>query len=716
MLSPHRGLKAAGFLLSTIAAATAAAQSTPSSATAEAENGTLEKVVVKASRENALSTKLPLTRREIPQSISTVDQQRLEAEAMFSINDVLMNVTGVNVTFYDTQRPLYYARGFQITDFQVDGIPTYSSSTNQEYDTALYERIEVVRGANGLLSGAGVPSATVNLVRKRPGKVFDASLAASAGSWNYLRTEADLNVPLTQDGRFRSRFVAAWQDRDSFRDRYTEDKTAWLAVVEGDLTPTTTVAIGYQNQDNNPVGSIWGTIPRFAADGSLAELPRSTSFSPSWTRWQRESGTAFATLDQQLGTDWLLKAIYNRTRGDVSSLRVYGTGYPDMATGAGMKLLAGVGEGKDTLDSLDVYASGRFALFGREHDLVLGASKSKLESTTFTLSSVAGWSYQIPDLSLWDGNAPLPAYSRTGASRIAVTEQSGVYTTARWRLLQPLALITGVRLSQWKTRTDAYDTTGGFTGSSGAYKVDDEVTPYVGLVYDINRDVSAYASYTGIFKPQNYKDKDNSPLAPVEGSSAELGVKAALFDKRLNASFAIFQAKQDHYAVRDATQPDNSLPDGSSAYIGVNGTESKGFEFDVSGLLRPGWSLNAGFTHVKTTRAKTDLIYANLPENYLQLSTSYQLGGAWNRLTLGGGVNWQSEIVGFNIPHPTQGTVTVKQAAYALVNLHANYRITEQVTATLSVRNAFDKRYWANLDYPNYGEPRNITASLRWRL
>ena len=60
--------------------------------------------------------------------------------------------------------------------------------------------------------------------------------------------------------------------------------------------------------------------------------------------------------------------------------------------------------------------------------------------------------------------------------------------------------------------------------------------------------------------------------------------------------------------------------------------------------------------------------------------------------------------------------MTVKQGSYALLNLHLNYRITERVQATLSVRNALDKRYWANLDYPNYGEPRNVTLALKWRL
>lgn len=679
------------------------------------EGGTLDKVVVTGARQST-STKLPMTRHETPQSTSSVDRQRIEQETMLSVNDVMSSVTGVNVTFYDTQRPLYFARGFQITDFRVDGLLTYSGSTNQEYDTALYERINVVRGANGVLSGTGVPSAIVDLERKRPGRKLAASAAITTGSWDFLRGEADLNLPLTKDGRVRSRFVLAAQDRKSFRDRYHEDKLAWLAAVEADLTDTTTLTLGYQNQDNNPKGAIWGTIPRFASDGTLARLPRSTSFSPRWTRWDRESGTAYLQLDQALGETWALKAQFNHTQGDLVSERVYGSGFPSPVNGGGMKLLAAVGQTEDTLDALDVHAGGPFELFGRRHDLVVGADAMKLRSVSPTLTSVASWSYTIPDLSAWDGDIPGLVYGRTGASRVSLTEQHGVYANARWRLADPLSLITGVRVTSWKTRTDNHATTGAYTGTTGAYEVDNEVTPFLGLTYDLTPAVSVYGSYASVFKPQNYKDKDNHLLAPVEGSNVEAGVKASLFGGRMDVSAAVFQTRQDNYAVRDSTQPDNSLPDGSSAYIGVNGTKSRGIEFDLSGQVRPGWTVHGGFTHVSVKRHASDLIWANLPQNYLQLSTSYRLPGALNRFTIGGGVNWQSKVLGFNIPHPTLGTVTVRQGAYALVNLHLNYRISDHLQATLSVRNALDKTYWANLDYPNYGEPRNVTLALKWRL
>jgi len=687
---------------------------------------TLDKVnVVSTQRAPSSTTRLPISLQETPQSSTVLGLDRLQDEALFSINDVLRNVTGVSVSFYDTQRPLYYARGFAITDFQVDGIPTYSGSTNQEYDTAFYDRIEVIRGANGLLSGAGIPSATVNLLRKRPGKDFDASFAVSAGSWDFRRMEADVNAPLTADGRFRSRVVAAYTDRELYYDRYKEDKMAGMAVLEGDLTDSTTLSVGYQTQDNNPVGSTWGTVPFFDSQGNFAHLPRETNLSPKWSYWQRETSTAFANLEQRFGENWLLKINTAYTRGNVQNVRLYGTGNPDPVTGAGIFLRAAAGDSEDTRRNVDAYLSGTFPLFGRDHDLTVGAQWADLESTTNTiaLSYPTDWArcgtercYYIPNVYGWNGDISEVTYTRTGARRVAHTTQSGFYLATRLRLADPLSLIAGARLSRWETLTRAYNAAGAYTATSGAYKVSDEVTPYVGLVYDITPNVSAYASYTEIFNPQNFKDRNENLLAPVQGSNLEAGLKTQWFDGRLTANAALFEAKQDNYAVRDMSVPDNSLSDGSSAYIGVNGTKARGWEMDINGEVMPGWTVNAGFTHVKVTRASTDMLYANPPEDLLQLNTSVRLPGVLDRLTVGGGFSWQSEVEGYNIPYPLGGTRTVKQPAYMLVNLHANYAINDSWTASLNVRNALDKTYWANLDYNNYGEPRFVSASLRWKF
>jgi outer membrane receptor for ferric coprogen and ferric-rhodotorulic acid len=676
-------------------------------------------VVVTGQRDapSATSNRLPLSWQDTPQSLTRLDQVQIEQQSLFSVDQVMRNIPGVNVGFWDTQRPLYFARGFQITDFQVDGIPTYSGSTNQEYDTAFYERVEVVRGANGLLSGAGLPSATVNLVRKRAQKTLGGSAALSLGRWDFTRGEADINLALTRDGSLRARVIGTQQRSDSHLDRYHEKKAAWMAVVEADLGSHTTLTLGRQAQNNDPRGSIWGTIPRFAADGSEAQLDRSTSLAPSWTHWSRYSATTFVNLDQKLWAGWRLQASLARTEGNVSSLRVYGSGYPDLANqGAGIKLLAGVGLSDDVRDNVDLSLSGQFSLWGRQHDVVLGYLRNDLAANTTVLSSVASWSYTIPNLNTWDGQAPQPVYAPTGARRTTETNQNGSYAMLRLRATDGLALVAGARLSQWATFTDNWSTSGAYTGRTAAYEVKDELTPYVGGVWAISPQWSAYASHTAIFRPQNYRDRDNQPLAPVNGSNAEAGLKGALLGGRLNVSAAWFNVKQDNYAVRDASQAEGSLPDGGSAYVGVNGTASKGLELEVSGQVSRQWSLQGGYTLTRTERHANDLIYANLPEHYVQLQSQWKPGLAQGRLSLGAGLNWQSAVYGYKIPHPTLGTTTVRQGSYTLLSANASWQASEHLGLTLAITNLADKTYWSTLDYPNYGQPRNVSLSARWRM
>ncbi len=677
----------------------------------------LDSVTVSGARESA-STRLQLTARETPQSTTTVTREQIERQSLTSIDSVLRNVNGVAVSFYDTQRPLYYARGFQITDFQIDGLPSYSSSTNQEFDTALFERIEIVRGANGILTGVGVPSATINMIRKRPQREFAASVALTAGSWNLYRGELDINAPLNKDGSVRSRLVVAPQKKDSFRDRYSEDKTALLAAIEADLGSSTVVALGYQRQSNQPKAPIWGTIPRFATDGSPIDLPISTSFSPPWTRWERTSGTVYATLEHQLNDDWNIKAALNHTEGDTFSLRTYGYGrtvslapFINPATGAGATLYAAVGGGSEKQDTVDAYLSGKFELGGRKHDLMVGVSSTRIATRTDGYNSVASWSHVIPNIYNWDGNAPEPVYSKTGAWRTQITQQTGLFASARWRVAEPLSVLTGVRLTDWHRHSDSYGTTGTYAGKSAVQDENRKLTPYIGAVYDITPTLSAYASYSRIFNPQNYKDRNNNPLSPVLGSNAEAGLKAELFDRRIQGHFAVFQTKQDNYGVRDGaiTTP---LPDGTLPYVAVNGTKSTGFELEFSGMVTRQWRVSAGLTRARVTRAPTDLIYANLPDYLLQLGTDYQLSGALAPLSVGGNLTWQSAVEGFNIPHPS-GTVTVKQSPTAVLNLRASWQFNPKLSATLAVNNVTNKKYWANLDYGNYSDPRNVSLTMR---
>ena len=199
-----------------------------------------------------------LAPRDIPQSVSVVTRQRMQDQNLQTVDQVLTNATGISSQQIDSERSYYYSRGFEITNFSYDDIPTSIGDAwnygDAAEDTAIYDRIEVVRGANGLMTGAGDPGATVNMVRKRAdSKTATGNISASYGSWNTQRYVADVSTPLNSDGSLRGRVVTGYQDQDSWLDRYHKTKKFLYGVVDADLTDHTTVSLGWYMVDYGTV-------------------------------------------------------------------------------------------------------------------------------------------------------------------------------------------------------------------------------------------------------------------------------------------------------------------------------------------------------------------------------------------------------------------------------------------------------------------------------
>lgn len=173
------------------------------------------------------ATKLALSLRETPQSVTVITRKRMDDQ---NIQSLTTSAHGdrYHLTKIGTDRSTYYSRGFEISDLQYDGIPTnisenYSMDVMSTSNMAIYDRVEVVRGANGLMQGTGNPSAAINLVRKRPTQDFRLGAELGAGSWDNYRGQVDVSGPLTPTGNVRGRAVAYYNNANSYRDGSERD-------------------------------------------------------------------------------------------------------------------------------------------------------------------------------------------------------------------------------------------------------------------------------------------------------------------------------------------------------------------------------------------------------------------------------------------------------------------------------------------------------------
>ncbi|TLV16691.1 ferric-rhodotorulic acid/ferric-coprogen receptor FhuE [Klebsiella indica] len=665
----------------------------------------------------AAGTKMEMTQRDIPQSVSIITEQRMQDQQLQTLGDVMDHTLGINGSQADSDRTTYYSRGFQIDNYMVDGIPTWFESRwnlgDALSDMALFERVEIVRGANGLLTGTGNPAASINMIRKHAtSREFKGHVSAEYGSWNKQRYVADLQSPLTEDGNVRARIIAGYQNNDSWLDRYNNEKTFFSGIIDADLGTSTRLSAGYEYQRIDVNSPTWGGLPRWNTDGSKNHYDRAHSTSPDWAYNDKEFNKVFVTLKQRFAETW--QATLNATHSEVKfdSKMMYVDAYVNKDTGmlegpysnygAGYDYVGGTGwnSGKRKVDALDLFVDGGYDLFGRQHNLMIGGSYSKQNNRYFS-----AWANVFPDeigsfYNFNSSNFPETNWGPQSLAQDDTTRMKSLYAATRFSLLDPLHLILGVRFNNWSIETLTYTMEKNHT------------TPYAGVVYDINDNWSAYTSYTSVFQPQNKRDISGKYLTPITGNNYEVGLKSDWMNSRLTTSLSLFRIEQDNLAQATGAQIPGS--NGEDAYKTVNGTVSKGVEFEINGALTDNWQMTFGATRFVAKDNEGNTVNPNLPRTSVKLFTRYRLP-AMPALTVGGGVTWQNRVYTDKVT--PYGTFRVEQGSYALVDLFTRYQVSKNFAIQGNVNNLFDKTYDTNIDGSIvYGEPRNfsITASYQF--
>ena len=656
------------------------------------------------------ATGLGLSLRETPQSISVITQQRIRDQQMSTLDDVLRGTPGISVKFSDRGRAYYAARGFNVTAFQIDGFTMSSGMWLLRTDIGtIYDRAEIVRGATGLLTGAGEPGASVNLVRKRAdSRIFTGSASVQLGSWNHRQATIDLSMPLNEDGSVRGRIAASHAAADAFIDMEHTRRSALYGVVEADLTARTRLSAGFSLEKQRQTGMYWGGLPFFHTDGTRTNFPRSTTTATRWGHWNDDSQALFGTLEHAFDNGWKVRTQLNHYRPREDQEMLWVTGDIDRETGTGMKGKPIYYVGRPRQTQLNVAVSGPFQFGGRTHELVAGVTYGRESNggwQTRTVLNEDDYANGIGSLYGWDGSFGPPVWGASSFSPTTTTE-SAVYAAARLQLTDPLKLIIGARLSRWEKKTPDTD----YLQKESAVP-----TPYVGVLYDLNEQLTAYASYTSIFQPQNSRDRQGDYLAPLKGNGYEAGLKGEFMEGRLNASLAVFRIQQDNFAETDTgfTVPGTAVP----AMRAVKGVTAQGYELEASGALTPNWDFGLGWTQFSARDSKGQNVAVSHSRRMLKLFTRYAFPGDWNRLSVGGGLSWLSDSLQTRANPATGAQERVGQPAFGVVDLMARYDISKALSAQLNIGNLSDKKYYTDTwSTFTYGEPRRVLLTLYYRF
>jgi outer-membrane receptor for ferric coprogen and ferric-rhodotorulic acid len=690
-----------------VALALACVSTTPLAQAASADSEILETVLITAKRADRVSKGaigLDLEIRDTPQSISVVTSRQMEDFGADDINSALRLATGINVEEWETNRTNYMARGFEIKNTQVDGsgLPNDWGIVTGAMDAYGYQKIEVIRGANGLLTGVGNSSGTINYVRKRPTNVAQGSFAVSAGSFEQKRIEADYSMPFTANGAWAGRLVVAAEDEGSWLRDLSNDRVFVYGVVDGQLGEQSTLTLGYSYQQANTDGNMWGALVLSNSDGTQAEFGRSASTTQDWTFWDTTNQTAFAEYTYALAQDWNLKLTYNyRDYEDDSKLffAFSQTGI-DPDTGLGLSGWPGSWPTENAAHLVDLSADGQFEALGRSHEVIVGISYGAGRQTQFTRPvDAADPAFAALPPFPYPGNSTIePAWGAQTVDGITNQELQRIYGATRLSLTEKLCAIVGFNFSE-------YHRDGHLSGIPFD-QTESEWSPYAGVTYSLLDNLLLYASYSDIYQPQDQYDITGRYLAPSKGLNYEVGVKADWLEDRLLMTLALFTAEQKGLSTFAGVTDDTRY-----YYEGVD-VDSQGVELEISGRVGEFVEVVLGFTALKLEGDDGADIYEWVPRRTANLAVTAQVP-TFTAVSFGVNGRWQSD----NSKLDEYTNIVIHQDSYAVLNAFARWDVTPQLYVRGNVRNVTDEKFISSLyQVGYYGEPRNYSVSVSYQF
>ena len=657
---------------------------------------TLPLIMVKANKtdgyviaKTTTATKTNTLLRDVPQSISVVTKDIIKDQAIQSMADTVRYVPGMGISQGEGNRDALVFRGNRSTaDFFVDGI-----RDDVQYYRDLYniERVEVLKGPNGMIFGRGGSGGVINRVAKEAGWSPIQEITAQAGSFNTKRVALDVGQGTNEVTAVR--LNAMYEDSGSFRDgvdlkRYGVNPT--VTIMPTDKTKVVLNAEYFKDERIADRG-----IPSF--QGRPYNTDVSTFFGdPSRSPTNSELQAASALVEHSFNDDLKLR---NRTRFS-SQDKFYQNVFADGAVDGSGNVKISAYNDTTSRDSFFNQTDLLFSLNTGEvkHDLVVGLEIGHQETDNVRKTGFFGApTFTTVSASNPITTAPITFTTRSqDADNHSVTKQLSLYAQDQIKLHPQLQAILGVRF-------DKYDID--FRKNNTAFETsvsDNFLSPRVGLVYKPIETVSIYTSYSLTHLPRASEQLTgltvlNQTLKPEKFTNKEVGAK---WDIRPDLALTTAVFKLDRTNVINPLNATTNLPPGDQS--------NKGFELGLAGRVTSAWSVMGGYTYqdgeITSTQSSSALkgkTLAELPKSTSSLWNRYDFTPGWG---VGLGViNRSAMYASIDNAVRLPGFTRVDAAVYAKID--KNFR------AQLNIENLFDNKYYASAHNNNNISPGSPIAA-----
>ena len=640
------------------------------------------------------STKTATPLRDVPQAVTVVPSALIRDQLMSSVADTVNYIPGITSHQGENNRDQIIVRGNSSSaDFYVNGV-----RDDMQYYRDLYnvERIEALKGANGMVFGRGGGGGVINRVTKQAGFLRTGEAMLQAGSYGNRRFSADLNQPLTSALAFRVNGV--FEDADSFRQGVGLQRYGIAPSITFVATARTMLTIDYEHFHDE----------RVADRGISSYRGRPVDVAPSTYFGNPADSHVHASVDlAAAGIEHEARGFTIRNRTVIGN---YDRGYQNYVPGAltedGTRVaLTAYNNATERLNTFNQTDVTRAMRTGRvRHMLLFGGEVGRqrnqnLRNTGYFENASAA--VMVP---LSDPSTALPVTYRQSASdadnRVR-TQLGALYLQDQAEVSRLVQVIGGVRFDRFDLQF--HNNRNGET----LRRVDHLVSPRAGVVLKPITSASIYASVTRSYLPSSGDQFASltvitQQMKPEQFTNYEVGAKWDA-TRDLSLTTALYRLDRTNTRATDPNDPTRVVQTGSQ--------RTNGYEFGINGTITRAWKVAGGYAHQDafvtsaTTAARAGAQVAQVPRHTFSLWNNYQL-----LPRVGAGVG---------IIHRTDMFAAIDDAVilpgYTRADAAVFFSLSERTRLQVNVENLFDRIYFVNADSNTNispGSPRTVRVAL----
>ncbi|MEK6789208.1 MAG: TonB-dependent siderophore receptor [Pseudomonadota bacterium] len=621
------------------------------------------------------STKTDTALLDTPQSVSVVTAQQIKDQAVQSMAEAVRYTPGVTFAQGEGNRDAAVIRGSTSTgDFYLDGV---RDDVQYYRDVYNIDRVEVLKGSNGLAFGRGGAGGVINRVSKEAGWTPIREINVSVGSYDHKRIGLDVGGGLTSSVAGRVNVVS--EDSDSYRDGVSVRRNGispTLTLKPGDRTKVVLSAEYFNDLRVTDRGVPSQNGKPFKADestffGNAEQSPTETTVRTVGMTIEHKftNGVMLSNKTRYADYDKYYQNVY-------ASSDVPVTGMPNAGT-VRISQYRDDTQRQNLFNQTDVVFDLKTGSI--KHQMLAGVEVGRQDSRNFRLDekNLTRVPATNPFLVATINPAIVNRSSETTIDVASVYLQDQLTFNKQWQM------VLGLRQDRFET--DFTDKVGANSGRA----TDTELSPRAALIFKPVDAVSVYASYSKTFVPRagdqlSSLTAANNNFDPESFLNKEVGVK---WDVRsdLSLAAAVYRLERSNVAVPDPAMPTQTIL--------VDGQRVKGVELSATGKITRAWSMTGGYAFADSaiTKSQSATIQAGNETN----QTPRHTFSLWNRYDLNDRYGVALGFVSRSRMY-AQDDNTVKLPGYGRVDAAAFFNASKSLQLQLNIENLLNRDYSVN--------------------